>query len=100
MPTYQYEAMDQTGKTVKDTIEASTQEEAQQIIRQKGFFVTNIGEKTKTKAKAKKKGKKKKKSFTFGKIKPKQLCTKPAHFGRSVQAGRAQEFAGRRGGRH
>jgi len=75
MPTYQYEAMDQTGKTVKDTIEASTQEEAQQIIRQKGFFVTSIGEKAKTKAKAKKKGKKKKKSFTFGKIKPKQLCT-------------------------
>lgn len=75
MPTFQYEAMDQTGKTVKDTIEATTQEEAQQLIRQKGFFVTSIGEKTKTKAKAKKKGRKKKKSFTIGKIKPKQLCT-------------------------
>jgi type IV pilus assembly protein PilC len=75
MPTFQYEAMDQTGKTVKDTIEATTQEEAQQLIRQKGFFVTSIGERTKTKAKAKKKGRKKKKSFTIGKIKPKQLCT-------------------------
>jgi type IV pilus assembly protein PilC len=75
MPTFQYEAMDQTGKTVKDTIEATTQEEAQQLIRQKGFFVTSIGEKTKTKAKAKKKGRKRKKSFTIGKIKPKQLCT-------------------------
>lgn len=75
MPTFQYEAMDQTGKTVKDTIEATTQEEAQQLIRQKGFFVTSIGEKAKTKAKAKKKGRKKKKSFTIGKIKPKQLCT-------------------------
>jgi type IV pilus assembly protein PilC len=75
MPTFQYEAMDQTGKTVKDTIEATTQEEAQQLIRQRGFFVTSIGEKTKAKAKAKKKGRKKKKSFTIGKIKPKQLCT-------------------------
>lgn len=76
MPTYQFEAMDQTGKTVKETIEATSQEEAQQLIRQRGFFVTSIGEKTKTKAKAgKKKGRKKKKSFTLGKIKPKQLCT-------------------------
>jgi type IV pilus assembly protein PilC len=76
MPTYQFEAMDQTGKTVKETIEATSQEEAQQLIRQRGFFVTSIGEKTKTKAKAnKKKGRRKKKSFTIGKIKPKQLCT-------------------------
>jgi type IV pilus assembly protein PilC len=75
MATFQYEAMDQTGKTVKDTIEATTQEEAQQLIRQRGFFVTSIGEKAKTKAKAKKKKKGKKKSFTFGKIKAKQLCT-------------------------
>lgn len=75
MATFQYEAMDQTGKTVKDTIEATTQEEAQQLIRQRGFFVTSIGEKAKTKAKAKKKKKGKKKAFTFGKIKPKQLCT-------------------------
>ena len=50
MATFQYEAMDQTGKTVKDTIEATTQEEAQQLIRQRGFFVTSIGEKAKTKA--------------------------------------------------
>ncbi|MFM7316451.1 MAG: type II secretion system F family protein, partial [bacterium] len=76
MPTYQFEAMDQTGKTVKETIEATSQEEAQQLIRQRGFFVTSIGEKSKTKAKAnKKKGRRKKKSFTIGKIKPKQLCT-------------------------
>ena len=47
MPTYQYEAMDHTGREVKDTIDASTQEEAQQLIRQKGFFVTKISEKAK-----------------------------------------------------
>ena len=51
MPTFQYEAMDHTGREVKDSIDASTQEEAQQLIRQKGFFVTKIAEKAK-KAKA------------------------------------------------
>ena len=77
MPTYQYEAMDHTGREVKDTIDASTQEEAQQMIRQKGFFVTKIAEKAKKtgKAAAKKGGRRKKKSFTIGRISTKQLCT-------------------------
>src|SRR4051794_41369340 len=79
MPTYQYEAMDHTGREVKDTINASTQEEAQQLIRQKGFFVTKISERSEKKAakKSVKKGgrKGKKKSFTIGKISSKQLCT-------------------------
>ena len=47
MPTFQYEAMDHTGREVKDSIDAATQEEAQQLIRQKGFFVTKIAEKAK-----------------------------------------------------
>jgi type IV pilus assembly protein PilC len=81
MPTYQYEAMDHTGRGVKDTINASTQEEAQQLIRQKGFFVTKISERSEKKkgaktAAAKKGGRRgKKKSFTIGKISTKQLCT-------------------------
>ena len=77
MPTYQYEAMDHTGREVKDSIDASTQEEAQQLIRQKGFFVTKIAEKAKKtrKAAAKKGGRRKKKSFTIGRISTKQLCT-------------------------
>ena len=79
MPTFQYEAMDNTGREVKDTIDASTQEEAQQLIRQKGFFVTKISERAKAKKKgpaaAKKKGKGKKKAFTIGKNSTKQLCT-------------------------
>ncbi len=80
MPTFQYEAMDNTGREVKDTIDASTQEEAQQLIRQKGFFVTKISERSKAKkkgpAQAKKGGRRgKKKSFTIGKISTKQLCT-------------------------
>jgi type IV pilus assembly protein PilC len=77
MPTYQYEAMDHTGREVKDTIDASTQEEAQQLIRQKGFFVTKIAEKAKKakqRASAKKGGRRKKKSFTIGKISTKSLC--------------------------
>ena len=78
MPTFQYEAMDNTGREVKDTIDASTQEEAQQLIRQKGFFVTKISERSKAKKKGpapKKGGRRKKKAFTIGKISTKQLCT-------------------------
>ncbi len=79
MPTFQYEAMDQTGREVKDSIDASTQEEAQQLIRQKGYFVTKISERAKgggkKKAQAKKGRGRKKKSFTIGKISTKQLCT-------------------------
>ena len=78
MPTFQYEAMDTTGREVKDSIDASTQEEAQQLIRQKGYFVTKISERAKagsSKKKAVKKGgRRKKKSFTIGKISTKQLC--------------------------
>lgn len=78
MPTFQYEAMDHTGKEVKDSIDAATQEEAQQLIRQKGFFVTKISEKAKKASKkaaqAKKGGRRnKKKAFTIGKISGKQL---------------------------
>src|SRR3954449_11448003 len=78
MPTFQYEAMDHTGREVKDSIDASTQEEAQQLIRQKGFFVTKIAEKAKKTRKTAAKragGRKKKKAFTIGKISTKQLCT-------------------------
>ena len=81
MPTFQYEAMDHSGKEVKDSIDAATQEEAQQLIRQKGFFVTKISERSAKQAKKggraapKKGGRKKKKSFTIGKISNKQLCT-------------------------
>jgi type IV pilus assembly protein PilC len=80
MPTYQYEAMDRTGREVKDTIDASTQEEAQQLIRQKGFFITKISERSRAAAKrgakaAKKGGRRdRKKAFTIGKISTKQLC--------------------------
>ena len=59
MPTYKYEAMDTAGSPVKDSIEAATEEEAQQKIRQLGYFVTKLTEVAGGK-KGKKKGKKKK----------------------------------------
>ncbi len=42
MPTFKFEAMDATGQEIKDVIEAATEEEAQQTIRQMGYFVTKI----------------------------------------------------------
>lgn len=84
MPTYQYDAMDaNTGKEFQDTIEAPSEAEAQQLIRQKGFYVTKITEKGRGKKDAKKDGKKKgpaagakkKKTFTLGGVKATTLCT-------------------------
>ncbi len=85
MPVYQYEAMDNTGLEIKETIEAADENEAQSKIREKGFFVTKIQERTK-KQKKKKTGKetkqqptrsKKKKGggFSLGGVSQKKLCT-------------------------
>lgn len=81
MPTYQYEAMDNTGLEVKDTIDANSEQEAQHKIREKGFFVTKItekssGKKDKTKsddAKKKAAPPPKKGGFTIGGVSSKKL---------------------------
>ena len=52
MATYQYEAMDNSGLEVKDSIDAGSEAEAQTKIREKGFFVTKITEKNKAPASA------------------------------------------------
>lgn len=73
MPTYQFEAIDvATGKEIKDTIEAATEDEAQSTIRSRGYMVTKLKA---TKAKAAKAGtaKKKGRSFSFGKVKLKEI---------------------------
>jgi type IV pilus assembly protein PilC len=78
MPTFKYEAMDTSGDEVKDSVEAANEEEAQQKIRQMGYFVTKITEMQSKKAgKGKGKGKKKKKgqTFTIGGVSAKKLCT-------------------------
>ena len=82
MPTYQYEAMDNTGLEVKDSIEASSEAEAQTMIREKGFFVTKIAEKGRRrgdtradKAKTAAKGARKRRAFSIGGVRTKQLTT-------------------------
>ena len=45
MPRFTFEAMDGQGKTVKDEVEAVTQEEAISRIRRLGYFPTSIREK-------------------------------------------------------
>src|SRR5438309_981950 len=42
MPSYKFEAMDTSGEEVKDEIEATNEEEAQQKIKQMGYFVTKL----------------------------------------------------------
>ncbi|QDT37532.1 type II secretion system F family protein [Stratiformator vulcanicus] len=83
MPTFQYEAMDNTGLEIKETIEAATEAEATAAIREKGFYVTKITEKDRKKKKkdaakggaagSKKKGPQAKKTFTIGGVGAKQL---------------------------
>ncbi|MEX2286874.1 MAG: type II secretion system F family protein, partial [Planctomycetaceae bacterium] len=83
MPTYQYEAMDNTGLEIKETIDASSEAEAQQLIREKGFFVTKIQERDRQKkkkadaaaAKKKRTGGRKGRTFAIGGVRPKQLTT-------------------------
>jgi type IV pilus assembly protein PilC len=77
MPTYMYEAMDNTGQEVKDTIEAASEQEASARIREKGYFVTKIAEKgrgKKTKADAKAAPRRKRRGgFSFGRVSAKKL---------------------------
>lgn len=83
MPVYQYEAMDNTGLEVKDTIEAPSEAEAQTLIKEKGFFVTKIAEKGRGKKQkkggatkggaGKKAAAAKKGGFSIGGVRPKQL---------------------------
>jgi type IV pilus assembly protein PilC len=85
MPTFAYEAMDNSGLEVKDTIEAATEQEAQTAIREKGFYVTKITEKGRRKKDATKggaggkavprTGPRKKRAFSIGGVRAKQLCT-------------------------
>jgi type IV pilus assembly protein PilC len=76
MPSYKFEAMDTSGEEVKDEIEATNEEEAQQKIKQMGYFVTRIqeaGGQKKGAAKKKKQTGKKKKTFVIGGVKTKHL---------------------------
>src|SRR5262245_53384873 len=92
MATFKYEAMDTTGGEVKDTIAAANEEEAQQKIRQLGYFVTKLTEvadKKKGKKDQKKAGPKNKKGkvFTIGGVNNKQLVQFTRQFSTLQDAG-------------
>jgi type IV pilus assembly protein PilC len=82
--------MDTTGSEVKDSIDALNEEEAQQKIKQMGYFVTKltaVGAATKGK-KAKKTGKaRKSRTFTIGGVSSKQLTTFTRQFSTLQDAG-------------
>ncbi len=75
MPTYYFEAMDQTGQEIKDVVEAVNQEEAAATIKQMGYFVTKLSVKKSRKAGPQRKDGKKGKSFALGGVKSKVLTT-------------------------
>jgi type IV pilus assembly protein PilC len=88
MPTFKYEAMDTSGGEVKDSIDAVSEEEAQQKIKQMGYFVTKITEVAGTTKKgAKKKKGKKAKTFVIGGVSSKMLCTFTRQFSTLQDAG-------------
>ncbi len=90
MPTYKYEAMDTSGGEVKDSVEAMNEEEAQQKIKQMGYFVNKITEQAGTKKKGKKAAvgrKKKGRVFTIGGVSTKALCTFTRQFSTLQDAG-------------
>src|SRR5262245_11074242 len=90
MPTYKYEAMDTSGGEVKDQVEAGSEEEAQQKIRQMGYFVTKIAEVAGKAGKGKKKAVKRKRkgqTFTIGGVSAKKLCTFTRQFSTLQDAG-------------
>ena len=94
MPTFKYEAMDTSGGEVKDSVDAANEEEAQQKIRQMGYFVTKIAQvaaKTKGKgkgAKAAATGKKRKgQVWAIGGVSTKLLCQFTRQFSTLQDAG-------------
>jgi type IV pilus assembly protein PilC len=90
MPTFKYEALDTSGAEVKDSIEASNEEEAQQKVKAMGYFVTKLtavaGAKGGKGAKKKKAGKSRK-TFVIGGVKGKQLVTFTRQFSTLQDAG-------------
>ncbi len=77
MPQYKFEAMDTTGTEVKDSVDASNEEEASQKIKAMGYFVTKLtatagGKGGAAKGKKKKVGKSRK-TFVIGGVSSKAL---------------------------
>ncbi len=85
MPTFQYEAINASGKPQKGTIDAASQNEAMQRLKMQGYFPSSVREQKVKKSSASKEGgkggakaKKKKKgggAITIGGVSGKQLTT-------------------------
>ena len=90
MPTYKFEALDTAGKEVKDSVDATNEEEASQKIKSMGYFVTKLtagaASKSAKNAKKKKTGKSRK-TFTIGGVSNKMLCTFTRQFSTLQDAG-------------
>src|SRR5262249_35359666 len=88
MPTYKYEALDTSGNEVKDSIEASNEEEAQAKVKSMGYFVTKLTAMAGAAGKKKKKKTgKSRKTFTIGGVKQKMLVTFTPQFSTLQDAG-------------
>ncbi len=91
MAMFKFEAMDSSGEEVKDAIDAINEEEAQQKIKQMGYFVTKItevaGKKGKGKSKAGGGQRKKGQVMTIGGVSAKVLCTFTRQFSTLQDAG-------------
>jgi type IV pilus assembly protein PilC len=90
MPTFKFEALDTSGQEVKDSVEATNEDEASQKIKAMGYFVTKLTAGAAAKAGKKKKGKKtgkSRKTFTIGGVSQKMLCTFTRQFSTLQDAG-------------
>jgi type IV pilus assembly protein PilC len=73
MPTFQFEAIDAaTGKEIRDTVDATTEAEAQATIRSMGYMVTKLKAKKQAKA-AEGSSRKTGRTFAIGGVKSKDL---------------------------
>src|SRR5215813_6401648 len=88
MPTYKYEALDTSGNEVKDSIEASNEEEAQAKVKSMGYFVTKLtASQMKGKGGKKKKTGRSRKTFTIGGVSQKMLTIFTRQFSTLQDAG-------------
>lgn len=75
MPTYQFEAMDASGKEIKDFVDAVNEDEAAITIKKMGYYLTKLSVKKERKSTAAATTNKKGKTFTLAGVPSKVLCT-------------------------
>ena len=75
MPTYQFEAMDASGKEIKDFVDAVNEDEAAITIKKMGYYLTKLSVKKERKTAAATASNKKGKTFTLSGVSSKVLCT-------------------------